>query len=225
LSDVSVRCGIFQGDTLSPLLFCLSLYPPSYLLDELPGCKVVNAFTGTHLLYMDDLKLFAPNDAGLQRLIDLVKMFSADIIMSFGIEKCAKLTIKRGKPMSMWPVVTLGDEICELSYNETYRYLGFPEYGGIDHGQSKSRITDEFLRCLRIVWHSLLYGQFKVQANNSFCIPLLSYGLDRSFQWLQQSLHSESESTLFAIHNQVICTRVYQTKIMGSQVSDVPPVW
>jgi len=32
LSDVSVRRGIFQGDTLSPLLFCLSLNPFSYLL-------------------------------------------------------------------------------------------------------------------------------------------------------------------------------------------------
>ena len=35
---------------------------------------------------MDDLKLLAPNDAGLQRLMDLVEMLSADIRMSFGIE-------------------------------------------------------------------------------------------------------------------------------------------
>ena len=75
---------------------------------------------------MDDLKLFAPNDAGLQRLIDLVEMFSVDNRMSFGVEKCAKLSIKRGKPVSTGPVVTLGDEIRELSYDESYRYLGFP---------------------------------------------------------------------------------------------------
>ena len=134
------------------VVFCLSLNPLSYLLDELCGYKVENAFTVTHLLYMDDLKLFAPNDAGLQRLIDLVEMFSTDIRMSFGIEKCAKLTVKRGKPVSVGLVVTLGDEIRELLY-ETYRYLGFPECGGIDHGRAKSRIADEFLRRLRIVWH------------------------------------------------------------------------
>jgi len=86
---------------LSPLLFCLSLNPLSYLLDELSGYRVVNSSTVTHLLYMDDLKLFAPNDAGLQTSIDLVEMLSADIRMSFGIENCAKLSIKRGKPVSV----------------------------------------------------------------------------------------------------------------------------
>ena len=88
LSNVSVRCGIFQGDTLSPLLFCLSLNPLSYLLDELSGYKVANTTTLTHLLYMDDLKLFAPNDVGLQRLIDLVETFSSDIGMTWNSEVC-----------------------------------------------------------------------------------------------------------------------------------------
>ena len=55
---------------------------------------------------------------GLQRLIDLVGTFSSDIGMSFGIQKCAKLTIKRGKLVSTGPVVTLSDEIQELSYGE-----------------------------------------------------------------------------------------------------------
>jgi len=68
---------------------------------------------------MDDLKLFASNDAGLQRLVDLVEMSSVDIRMSFGVEKCAKLSVKRGKPVSTGPVVTLGDEVRELSYDET----------------------------------------------------------------------------------------------------------
>ena len=40
LSEVSVKCGIFQGDTLSPLLFCLALNPLSYLLYNLKGYKI-----------------------------------------------------------------------------------------------------------------------------------------------------------------------------------------
>jgi len=51
----------------------------------------------THLLYMDDIKLFAQNDAGLQKMEDLVRKFSDDIRMSFGISKCAKITVKQGK--------------------------------------------------------------------------------------------------------------------------------
>ena len=43
--------------------------------------------------------------------------------------------------------------------------------------------------------------------------------MERNFQWLQQSLHSESESTLFAFQNQVIFTSVYQAKIIRSHIS------
>ena len=120
---MSVRCGIFQGDTLSPLLFCLSINPLSYLLYELNGYKVVSTTTLTHLLYIDDLKLFAPNDAGLQKLTDLVETFSLDIRMTFGIQKCTKLTVKRGKPVSTGPVVTINNEICDSETIGKQRYI------------------------------------------------------------------------------------------------------
>ena len=68
LSNVSVKCGIYQGDTLSPLMFCLCLNPLSYMLDGLKGCKMSSTGNLTHLLYMDDIKLFAQNDAGLQKM-------------------------------------------------------------------------------------------------------------------------------------------------------------
>ena len=46
---------------------------------------------------MDDLKLYASNDDQLTRMINIVKIFSDDIKMKFGIDKCNKLTIVRGK--------------------------------------------------------------------------------------------------------------------------------
>jgi len=42
-----------------------------------------------------------------------------------------------------------------------------------------------------------------------------------STRWLQQHLQSESESTIFAIQDQVIATRIYEAKIMCKNVSSL----
>ena len=47
---------------------------------------------------------------------------------------------------------------------------------------------------------------------------LADVNVARSFHWLHGSLHSESESTIFAIQDQILCTRVYQAKIMQTSV-------
>lgn len=63
LKEVNIKRGIFQGDTLSPLLFVIVLIPLSMLLQELEcgyqlekRCIKVN-----HLLFVDDLMLHGKN--------------------------------------------------------------------------------------------------------------------------------------------------------------------
>ena len=46
---------------------------------------------------MDDLKLFAKDDKNLEEMLQLIKKFSEDIGMTFGLDKCAKVSFKRGK--------------------------------------------------------------------------------------------------------------------------------
>jgi len=50
-----------------------------------------------HLLFMDDLKLYGANRDQLDSLIQVVRIFSQDIKMSFGLEKCAVLEMRRGR--------------------------------------------------------------------------------------------------------------------------------
>ena len=40
-------------------------------------------------MYMDDVKIFAKNKTELENLVHTVRMFSQDIRMELGIEKCA----------------------------------------------------------------------------------------------------------------------------------------
>jgi hypothetical protein len=61
-----MRRGIFLGDSLSPLLFCIALIP---LTNELKKADCGYQVHGTerkisHLLYMDDLKLLGRNVNG-----------------------------------------------------------------------------------------------------------------------------------------------------------------
>ena len=50
-----------------------------------------------HLLFMDDLKLYAKDIRQLDSLVQTVRIFSNDIGIEFGIQKCAMVELKRGK--------------------------------------------------------------------------------------------------------------------------------
>ena len=45
-------------------------------------------------MFMDDIKLFAKNEKEQETLIHAVRIYSQDIGMEFGIEKCAMLNEK-----------------------------------------------------------------------------------------------------------------------------------
>jgi len=92
-----VRRGIFQGDSLSPLLFCIALIPLTNELNRVDcGYQVHETETKiSHLLYMDDLKVLGRNKNDLKNEIKIVQTISKDINMNFGLEKCARICPKR----------------------------------------------------------------------------------------------------------------------------------
>ena len=98
LGDVAINRGIFQGDSLSPLLFVIVMMPLSFILRREglgfklgPDGKLIN-----HLLFMDDLKLYGRSEDQLDSLVRLVRTYLQDTGMQFEIEKCAVLTVKKG---------------------------------------------------------------------------------------------------------------------------------
>ena len=83
--------GIFQGDSLSVLLFILSVNPLSFLLHKLQGytCGKHKNYNVTHNFFVGDLKLYASSINTAKKQLDLVTAFSKDTGMTFGDDKCA----------------------------------------------------------------------------------------------------------------------------------------
>ena len=105
---MNLRRGIFQGDSLSPLLFVICMIPLSSALRKV---KAGYDFRGkqlkiNHLLFMDDHKLFGKNEKQIDSLVKTVHIFSKDIGMEFGIKKCGMLVMKKGKIGKRWNTVT-----------------------------------------------------------------------------------------------------------------------
>ena len=101
LGEVEIKRGIFQGDSLSPLMFVLALIPLNLILRK---AKTAYEFSVSkdkinHLLFRDDLKLHSRNEKELDSLVQRACVFS-DIGMQFGIKKCAILVMEKGKILS-----------------------------------------------------------------------------------------------------------------------------
>ena len=115
LGEVEIKRGIFQGDSLSPLVFVLALIPLSLILRkakttyEFSECKEkIN-----QLLFMDHLKLYSRSEKGFNSLVQTVCVFSEDIGMEFGIEKCPMLVMEKGKSVKLVGIELLHGKVTK----------------------------------------------------------------------------------------------------------------
>ena len=77
---------------------------------------------------MDDLKVFGKNEKELDVLLNTVRVFSEDIRMEFGINKCGVLVMKRGRlSRTVGIEMPSGDMIKEIDTELGYKYLGVLE--------------------------------------------------------------------------------------------------
>ena len=74
---------------------------------------------------MGNLKLYENSEKEVERLTNTVRIFSKDIAMEFGISKCAHVTMKEGKLVSVAGMELLCEEVIpELESGKGYKYLG-----------------------------------------------------------------------------------------------------
>ena len=125
---------------------------------------------------MDDLKLYSKNDQEQVGELKIVKQFSDDIGMEFGLEKCAKASFKKGKLALPGNIII--DEytaIEELNQEGIHKYLGIDESDGIQNSKMKEKIRKEYLRRVTLILRTELNGKNKIEAVNSLAVPVVQH--------------------------------------------------
>ena len=224
LGEVKIKRGIFQGDSLSPLLFIIALIPLSMILRKVSyAYEFKSGVKLNHLLFMDDLKLYAKSETGLDSLVQTVHMFSNDIGMEFGVEKCAVMVIRRGK-LARSDDIILPDEsvIKGLAEGDAYKYLGVLEAEEVKKEQMKNILKNEYKRRIRKVLQSKLNGGNTIKAINTWAVSLLRHSTP-FVNWTKEEVKDMDRTTrktmtmIGALHPRDSVCRLYLPRKMGGR--------
>ena len=148
-AEEKVQRGIFQEDALSPLLFIIAMMPLNHIHRKCTAGYNLGKSQEkiNHLIYMDDIKLFAKKEKELETLMHTVRIYNQDIGIEFGIENCAMLVMKSGKRhLTDGMELPNQDKIRTLGEKETYKYLGILKADTIKQVDMKEKNKKEYLR-------------------------------------------------------------------------------
>ena len=128
-----------------------------------------------HFLFIDDLKLYSRSEKGLDSLVQTVRVFSEDIGMKFGVEKCAMLVMEKEKIVKLLAIeLPDGKVIKLLQEGESYKYLGILEADKVLEEKMKLIVSKEYIR-LRKVLKSKRNGGDLGRGVNAWAVSIIRY--------------------------------------------------
>jgi len=206
--EVRVRSGVFQGDSLSVVIFLLIMNVISKRIREAGGYKLGpktrsrrGGLVRSHLGFMDDAKTYAESedqaDAQEKAIVDAGRSVGLELNKS----KCARVFLKprNWKKLDhrtfMGENGADGDEFLDekeegirtLRSEEYYKYLGNLQSGAGTDGASKKFAIDKFFRRTKAVLKLLLNSKAKFHTINTWALPPLRYFLV-VLEWKEKEL-------------------------------------
>jgi len=127
------------------------------------------------LFYMDDFKLFSRDDTKLQQELIVLKTFSDDIIMEFGLVKCAIAIFKHGRRTNSQNSLNNQTVIRNMQLDKTFKYLGTEEGGGIDNSQMTDKLVKEIYCRVQQILKAELNSHNKITTVITLAVPVLVY--------------------------------------------------
>ena len=162
---VQINKGLLQGDSLSPLLFVIAMEPLSRCLNK--NCVKVRAgqtdLETNHLIFIDDIKLFANDKNTLKELCDRTK----EVLEGIGFQ-----TNEQKSANNIGDDTAFGNMIDENGY----RYLGILEdENNLIKTENKVLLREKILSKVDALCKTKLNGKNLMMAINQYAISTMNY--------------------------------------------------
>ena len=143
---------------------------------------------------MNDLKLDEKSTAELESLLNTVRIFSNEISMKFGLDKCATLAITKGKVTEIQGMNLPNNNIKRLNLDETYKYPGILQADDSEQTQVKKKTLIEYNKRVRKILKSKLNDGNIIKAINTWVVPVVKY-IAGIINWTQAELKDLNRKT------------------------------
>ena len=219
LAEVNIKRGIFQGDSLSPLLFIVSMIPMTMILRNTgKGYQLERkGIVINHLMFMDDIKIYGKNTKDLDSLIQTFRVIIEDMRMEFGIDKCAVVNISKGKTIQTEGIQLPDNKIIKDVDITSYKHLGILESDTIKNEEMK-----EYFSRVKAILKSKLNSGNTVKAVNTWAVPVVRYS-GGVVDWTKEELENIDRKTRKlmtinkALHPRARVARLYLPREVGGR--------
>ena len=171
--------GLPQGDALCPRLFTLCLNPVAWFLAATQGYRLSKPLESkvSHLLHVDDLKVFAASESKLNTVLRATSDAMLDIGLHWNPKKCSVIHIRKGKQIENAADLKLDEStlVQSLKTGSSYKFLGVSESTFQDEKLALAVAAKVYLQRLSVIWTSPLPDANRVKATNQFALPVLTY--------------------------------------------------
>ena len=129
---IQFKRGIYQGDTLCPLLFIVCVNPMSWKLGSLPGYKMAKPvnISVSHGLFMDDFKLYSSTERQHGVKMALTQQMMSDTGLTMAAKKTKNISIAKEKRKEQDQGLKLAEDfVIDDQGDSLYKFLGVEEAG------------------------------------------------------------------------------------------------
>eukprot|EP00112_Aurelia_sp_Birch-Aquarium-sp1_P001776 Seg1193.5 transcript_id=Seg1193.5/GoldUCD/mRNA.D3Y31 product="LINE-1 retrotransposable element ORF2 protein" protein_id=Seg1193.5/GoldUCD/D3Y31 len=147
---IDIKCGSLQGDSYSPVGFCITEIPIAKLLEQSKGYRMGELgnrnISRAHSLFVDDLKVYQESHKLLKKINEVI--------------------------------VQARMQTLDPDQKEIYKFLGVEQTNGIKTKKVYQRVKEEVKKRLKLPTKSELNDENLIQAINSKVIPVAAYPMN-----------------------------------------------